>query len=520
MEQRQRCVGLINEFMSVTPTKLPIHQRGVAVLLLVVTLLLGAAAIFYGLSTATPPQIERDRKTAQALLIAKAALLSYAVSVNISTTSTNSLRLGDLPCPDNTDSGSANTAGCGNSAGTTGQTSRIGRLPWKDLGLEDLRDGDGERLWYAVSNNFKEFTRTACNATFPTTCLNSDTRGTITIRDNAGNIIHDAINTDPSASGVIAVVFSPGAMLTRQDGVQLSRGCGGDGTCATTGVCSNTATPRCNPVNYLDTSGTEDNANFSDVSAAPSQNGFIQGIVRDASGKVIVNDKLAVITYKELMPMLEKRVVAEVVNCLKLYAGANNGRYPWAVPVSDITSPHIDIVNTVFGRIPDNSLAQTPYGVATPTPPLIDACAATPNMCMSPKWFSSSPGVAGCLLPNTPSGTSWWNNWRQHVFYGVADAYKPLISFTQPTPTTVVLGGIPTPSGCPSCLTITPNATADKQFVVILAGKRLASQSRTTTAEKRNVTNYLEDENNNNDSIFAKKTSSSTFNDIVSSVPP
>jgi hypothetical protein len=33
-----------------------------------------------------------------------------------------------------------------------GQAERLGRLPWKTLGLPDLRDGDGERLWYAVSS--------------------------------------------------------------------------------------------------------------------------------------------------------------------------------------------------------------------------------------------------------------------------------------------------------------------------------------------------------------------------------
>ena len=30
-----------------------------------------------------------------------------------------------------------------------------GRLPWKTLAIPDLRDGAGERLWYAVSVRFK-----------------------------------------------------------------------------------------------------------------------------------------------------------------------------------------------------------------------------------------------------------------------------------------------------------------------------------------------------------------------------
>ena len=100
-------------------------QHGAAMLLLLVTLLLGAAAIFYGLITATPPEIERDRKTAEALSIAKAALIGHATTLAL--TSATAIRLGDLPCPDTNDDGIAEGS-CGSGDGTTGQTSRIGRL--------------------------------------------------------------------------------------------------------------------------------------------------------------------------------------------------------------------------------------------------------------------------------------------------------------------------------------------------------------------------------------------------------
>lgn len=495
-------------------------QRGVVILLFVITLLLGAAAIFYGLSTVTPPAIERDRKTAEALLLAKAALISYAVSVNFSGASAT-IRPGDLPCPDLTDSGTGTS--CGNAAGSL-QASRLGRLPWKTLGLPDLRDGDGERLWYAVSNNFKRNTRTTCTASAPesTTCLNSDTRGTITIRDTAGNILHDATNTDPTASGVIAVVFSPGAILRRQDGVTQNRSCTGDAGCDATGLCLGTTTPKCNPVNYLDISGGEDNANFSDASGVPSTNGFINGIILDRSGNLIVNDRLLVITYQELMPQLEKRVAAEVSNCLKAYATLNNGRYPWAAPVTNVTTPFSDGLNIVFGRIPDQPLLQTQLGATLITLPvatfLQPACDAAPSQCMRASWPPT------CLLPSNPSVSSWWNNWKLHVFYSVADAYKPVISFTQPTPTTVSLGGITPPSGCPTCLTVNPpGSAADKKTVILVAGKRLpgvgTGQPR-TSATIQDTANYLEGENNNSDSLFSKQSSSATFNDTVISSPP
>lgn len=488
-------------------------------MLLLVTLILGGAAVFYGLSSPSGLDAEKNKKTAAALEQAKAALLGAAVSVDINPSPPSLIRPGDLPCPDTNDDGLANDGSCGNGPGTTGQALRIGRLPWKTLGLPDIRDGDGERLWYALSNNFKNNTRTACTAAAPgaATCLNSDSRGTITVRDSAGNIVHDATNTDPANSGVIAVVFSPGAVLRRQDGTLQNRTCTGGAGCNTTGVCQGTppTAPKCNSINYLDISGTEDNANFADGTT----NGFVNGIVRDAGSNVIVNDRLIVITYQDLMPQLEKRVTGEVSKCLVAYANTNFQRYPWAAPVTDVTTLFSDSGNTLFGRIPDQPLLQSQLGTASVTPivaaALQSACVAViPSLCMSRRW-----PVVGCNLPFDPTDDSWWNNWKLHIFYGLADAYKPQIVFTQPIPGTVSLGSIASPTGCPpaspSCLTVAPpSAAADKKFVVIAAGRRLSGQLRTSTLNQQNPVNYLEGENTN-DPIFTQQPGSPLFNDTV-----
>lgn len=492
-------------------------QRGLAAILVVVALLLGAAAVFYGLTKTNTPEIERDRKTEASLAIAKAALIGHAVSAPISNTTPD--RLGDLPCPDTDDDGNAETT-CGNAAGTTGQALRLGRLPWRTLGLPDLRDGDGERLWYAVSNNFKKNTRTNCNTPGVAGCLSSDTRGTITIRNSTSNVVHDATNADPAASGVIAVIISPGAVLRRQGAtVVQDRTCTGS-LCNPQGVCSAPVTnaPKCNPVNYLDTDGTEDNANFVDGSAT---NGFIQGVVRDTSGNAIVNDRLAVVTYQDLMPQLEKRVAAEVLKCVTDYAAANYQRYPWAAPVTTTTGTFADATNTYFGRIPDQPLNRTRLGSVTSTTfsdsalvlTLETACANSTKLCMSPDWPPT------CAFPSTSPGPSWWNNWKQQVFYGVADAYKPAISYTQPTTTTFLLSAVPLPTGCPACLTINPpSPTADKKVVVILAGRRLPAvaggQPRITAANQQNPANYLEG-GNGAYPTFTQQPKSTAFNDLV-----
>jgi hypothetical protein len=491
-----------------------IRQRGAAFLLLVITLVVGAAAIFYGVSKPVVSDVEKDKTTAAALEKAKAALIGYAVSVAIDGNAVAN-RPGDLPCPDTNDDGSTEN-NCGNATGNQ-QQNRIGRLPWKTLGLPDLRDGDGERLWYAVSNNFKYNTRTTCNAPGAAGCLNSDTRGTITIRNNSGNIIHDATNTDPASSGAIAVILSPGAVLRQGAAAVQSRTCTG-GACNAQGACTTTPatnTPKCNPANYLDISGTEDNANFADGSAT---NGFINGLIRDASGNVIVNDRLLVITYQDLMPQLEKRVIAEISNCLSAYASANNGRYPWATPVTTVNGKFDDTINTLFGRIPDQPLSETLLGIIPTNLPVVGkllqtACGIAPGLCMNQNWPNS------CPLPFNTPGNSWWNNWKLHVFYGVADAYKPQILFTQPTPVTVLLGGITPPTGCPTCLTVNPpGATPDKRFVVMMAGRQLpgvaGGQPRANNPDRQNPVNYLE---NGNDSApsFTQQSSSTTFNDTV-----
>jgi hypothetical protein len=414
--------------------------------------------------------------------------------------------VGDLPCPDLLNDGTSGSS-CSSAGGTT-----LGRLPWKSLGLPDLRDGSGERLRYAVSDSFKNNPAIGI--------LNSDSRGGITVRNRSGTMIHDGSNPDQyTPSGVIAVIMAPGQVLQRQGAAAAQdRGCTGDSdvaNCMATGVCSSTATARCNPANYLDTVGpptltvvgatgsTEDNANLADGSNA---NGFINGDVFDANGNVAVNDRLITITYADLMPLMERRVAKEVLNCLNAYAAQpqNGGRYPWAAPIATTTSPYNDQTGTRFGRIPDGPFSATLLGLGGSVTTLI--CSLTPGLCMFSGW------PASCSIPVG----SWWNNWKEMVFYGVAEAYQPADS----------LIGVPPATGCGNCLTVEPpSAAANKRVVVITAGKRLAGvaggQPR-TGANKALPQNYLEDQNGDppgppyvSQNIYTQKAVTSTFNDVL-----
>lgn len=120
-------------------------QQGVALLILMLILLISASTVLFSMISGNNAKFERDKKTSEVLSEAKVALLSYATSVNLSHADcagspnpASCRRPGDLPCPDTNNDGVAETS-CGNSTGTTGQASRLGRLPWKTLGLHDIR---------------------------------------------------------------------------------------------------------------------------------------------------------------------------------------------------------------------------------------------------------------------------------------------------------------------------------------------------------------------------------------------
>jgi len=210
--------------------------------------------------------------------------------------------------------------------------------------------------------------------------LNSETPGTITVRNASGAVIHDgttlANNPIVAPTGALAVVFAPGSVVTRIGAASAQdRGCSGDAaatTCEQSGICSSVATARCNPINYLDVvdtatlpalSAPEDNTNFAD---STTNNGFIAGPVRNAAGDIVLNDTLIVVRYTDLIPKVEQRVAREALACLRTYANGNGGHYPWAATVTDnYTAPLIDTAGTYFGRLPQSLPATAANGLAS-----------------------------------------------------------------------------------------------------------------------------------------------------------
>lgn len=427
---------------------------------------------FFGFDDAS----DRDKVSLQALSQAKAGLIAYAVSVQ---PDTYAKRPGELPCPDLDNDGDAEIT-CFEAK------ERVGRLPWKTLKLPDLRDGYGERLWYALSASFQRKTFNQCPTPGGPACLNSDTRGTLTVRDAFGNVSFDGSS---AAGGAIAVVIAPGPVLARAAAAGTQdRSCNGDANvqkCEQSGACTGPSSARCQATNYLDVVGgsvlplrdardaQEDNADFYDSDRG---NGLIAGPIRDRNGNTVVNDLLLAISYQDMMPLLEQRVAGEALKCLHDYAGSGSGRYPWAAPVNaDFREALSDLKAERWGRLPQ----------------LLSATAAS-NGSMSATWPSDCPASMDI------SKKAWWANWKEEVFFAVAPGFAPDAS---------------SPQCANDCLAVNPPSPAqEKHVVVIVAGRTLSMQARGLGAQP---SNYLEGINASHGARFERSPATATFNDIV-----
>src|SRR3954469_8852362 len=255
------------------------RERG-AILLLATLILVTAIGFVFAMALGSPAsEAMRMRTTERALAQAREALLAYAADRPINTI----VGPGYLPCPDLDNDGWAEPT-CGSLSGDSGQQERLARLPWKTLGLPDLRDGDGERLWYAVSTRYKGLLNCAASAA----CVDmtpASAAGTITVRAQSGFLVHDGTG----ASGAVAVVLAPGEPLERAEpgGSRLQRRLCDRGDCDDAGTCVATPPQRagpCDPRNFLDVAigaaySDEDNADFVDRSDESGRtrngNGFI-----------------------------------------------------------------------------------------------------------------------------------------------------------------------------------------------------------------------------------------------------
>ena len=231
------------------------QQRGYAALM---ALMFVVMVSLFGIADrlgAAQAKWRRAQNTAASLQLAKTALLGYAVAYRDNHGTEN---FGYLPCPDSAGLGVEKTP-CGKAGAIA-----VGLLPYKTLGLPDLRDAEGNCLWYAVSGTFKNNPKTAP--------FNWDTQGQITVRDAAGATL---AAPDDRAGGAAAVIIAPGSALATQHRT-IAAGCGADPAQA-------------------------------DAYLEYAAGAFRQGTVTDGDGNIGGNDRLAWITPKEVFDGIVKR---------------------------------------------------------------------------------------------------------------------------------------------------------------------------------------------------------------------
>lgn len=229
-------------------------QSGMALLVLVFLIAMILTAFTFKYFTAQSGKLAQQDATATALSDAKTTLIGKALE--------DSTLPGRFPCPEDISKIGTVLEGDALSSCDT-PASRIGRLPWRTLGLGKLVDGYGEPLWYAISDDFRTYT------TNPPV-INSETIPQLSL--------------DGVANSAIAIIFSAGPALAGQN--------------------RPTVTSSSPPMqaNYLDQSNSDvDTTFFRDVSSSS------------------FNDQLIVISHADLFQPLEKRVLGEIRNNASTY---------------------------------------------------------------------------------------------------------------------------------------------------------------------------------------------------------
>jgi|CXWL01.1.fsa_nt_gi hypothetical protein len=290
----------------------PKRERGAALLALLAVIMLGASWFLVSQLNSESGAAAAARKTrnAEVLNRAKQALIGYVAAQAAKSGENNP---GSLPCPESP----------GNFDSPTGQglvgtncgslyTQKVGRFPWKTLGMEQLRDASGESLWYVTSRNWGVDIGAR-------TIINSGTDGQLTL---------DGVP-------VVALIIAPGAAFS---------------VSATTAA----ATTGCTAWNQVrDATGTPDWRNYLECENAnsPADSNFVtfKAPVVDPvtnSATPVLNDQVIGITAAEVLGGIEAaiayRIERDIVPSLKdMYLGTtwgltgNERMFPYAATFAD-----------------------------------------------------------------------------------------------------------------------------------------------------------------------------------------
>lgn len=313
--------------MAVMSNRNILHDKGGALLIFMVILVLAAMATMFGLLDSDQVKLERIKANATILAHAKTALIGNSIGVD------NTKRPGLMIRPDVASESPADydgtaESGCIDATNVGGpllasdiKQRCLGRLPWKDLGISirgaTEEDSSGIMPWFAVSANLidptclGELNPNLLKLVHSPTTLNCT--GTalpypwLTVRDGSGNIV---------SNRVAAIILMPNEARNGQ---------------------VRTLSPLGTASQYLDTLVVPAGCAMPCVAGSYSNSDMDNDFIFSSEGNPTAlashfNDQLVYITIDELIAAVEQRVASEVRKQL-LDHRAVNGVFPDAATV-------------------------------------------------------------------------------------------------------------------------------------------------------------------------------------------
>jgi hypothetical protein len=454
------------------------QQKGLALLVLVILIVLTFSAYYFSRISLTRIDIENAGQTQAALVKAKKALLAYAVTNWRSNDSLSSI--GGLPCPDLNDTLTSPEGEQEPSCGTA-YANAIGYFPWRTLNIDAPYSGDGECLLYAVSPGYKPA---------PAAALNPDSYGQFQIVDSAGAVLQGNVPEERP----VAVILAAGKALASQarNYAAISK-CGLDYG----NIPANMAA-------YLDNDGTTDNAAI-DPGVDNNIDRFVQRYDGSEDGPNPLNDRLVTITHEELWQALDSAITGAefdnamrylteaVAMCFAAYgADATNANHTLPMPAAlDLNGGeyrrNIDYVDsadftTAFaGRLPyEVTSANFAIGHGSEDKVFDNTFCDNLNL---PSGAAAGINFSDDTGSDSGEYFDLWQNWKDHFFYAVSKQFKP--------------DGAGNTVSCSSdCLAV--NATK-YAAIVFFSGHIQGTQTRYAPPfdadNKGDVINYLENNN-------------------------
>jgi hypothetical protein len=253
-------------------------QRGAALLAMLAVIVMGAAWWMASAMATRANRVALERtQTAQALRLAKQALIAYAANL----AGGDDGNPGRLPCPEAASYiGDAAQEGKASSYCTAAAGTIVGRLPWRTLGIEQLRDASGEPLWYVVSPGWA-----LPNSATLTLGINSNTAGGLTVNGQA--------------NAAVALIIAPGPAISLvPTASQTAAGCA---------ARSQVRTPSApNALDYLE---------CQNVAGAS-----LRTVIVDNATNAVFNDQSVVVTAADVLaavePVVALRIQRDVVPTL------------------------------------------------------------------------------------------------------------------------------------------------------------------------------------------------------------